>query len=342
MLNKIIEIVEENIIVNSKEMNSILETNLGYSYRQMADAFYLLTGYSIKKYHIKRKLEYAALMIINKRYKTLTSLAHDLSYNDQAAFTKAFKQEFGITPKEATKENIVTLGKMKINLSIEWGDETIQCLEPIINDNVCFGISEKKFDDIQKLLSLAAFYGMNNTQANIAYEISEINDIDFDSAFEFFNDYLELCTWDSACDSFSITGYLLDDETDTVDLTVRKYEQISPEYIFIYKKFGLLPTESFDLIESYHLFLIGFDEERITSRHIDLYRLFEDNKLNAREIEEILTDFYSHTGLDWEEFLDYLSSDFDLSVEGFLEEKAREDEFLQDIQKPDLLDGDLD
>lgn len=303
MLNKIIEIVEDNITTSPKELPNILERETGYPNRQLAEAFSMLTNISIKSYHTIRRLEYAAQKLINGQNESIADLAQEVCYNDQAAFSNAFKKQFNLTPSEAKSGNIVTRGKMKINFSIDWGDEVISKQEQVQSENTFFGLSEMKFDEVQKLLGLAAFYGMNSVQANIAYEISKKTKIDFDSAFEFLNDYLELCTWDTTEYSKSGVKYFDPDLSESYSISL---EDIPAEYINLYKNFSLLPTESYRLIESYYKYYNGIDIEKITQKHIDLYRI-DDYNCDASEIEKIIEEASKKKGFDWEDFIEWLS-----------------------------------
>ena len=222
VLNKIIDIVEDNVTTNPKELLSILERETGYQSRQLSEVFSFMTNTSIKQYHTTRRLEFAAKKLADGFSKSLASLAQEIGYNDQAAFTNAFKKQFNVTPMEAKKSNIVTRGKMKINFSIEWGDRTIETRQNPQNENSLFGMSKAKLDEVQKLLGIAAFYGMSKNQANIVYDISQEYKLGIDSAFELFDDYLELCTWDIVKEGLSVTKFYKKDYIFYEDLTITK------------------------------------------------------------------------------------------------------------------------
>ena len=304
---------------------------MGYTSRQLSEAFSLITGLPLQLYHRIRKLDYAAEKIIKKEYKSLADLAQEVSYNDQAAFSKAFKKEFGVSPSEADDFNIVTHGKMIIKISVDWDDDFEMRTEKT-RTKTMFGISEAKVNEIQEALGLAAFYGMNNNQADIAYSIAEEYDLDIKSSFDFLNDYLELCTWESVKQGVSVTKYL-------VHSFPEKLEETSPEYVFMYKKFDMLPTESFDFIESYYRLFQEFDIEKITERHIQLYRVDDYNGYNAKEIEQIIHDASQYPEIDWKKFIDWLkestNTDSEIAVESYLDFEEWLTHCLDFLNKPE-------
>ncbi|SDI94323.1 helix-turn-helix transcriptional regulator [Chryseobacterium jejuense] len=68
--------------------------------RQLERRFSSAIGMSPKQLSKTIRLQSALKQLIHKEYTSLTALAHDAEYYDQAHFTKDFKEFTGFTPKE--------------------------------------------------------------------------------------------------------------------------------------------------------------------------------------------------------------------------------------------------
>ena len=77
--------------------------------------FWAVTGYSYKKYVIKRRLTEAMKILSGSREKILDIALH-VGYESHEAFTRAFKSEFGISPSLFRKNLQVEKGLEKIIL----------------------------------------------------------------------------------------------------------------------------------------------------------------------------------------------------------------------------------
>lgn len=75
---------------------------LNYNYSYFSSLFKQTTGKSLSDYLRTKKLQSAKLMLISSK-KNVTEVASVLNYSTPFAFTKAFKKEFGISPKEYVK-----------------------------------------------------------------------------------------------------------------------------------------------------------------------------------------------------------------------------------------------
>ena len=78
---------------------SSLEKHLGYSKRKIERLFNAQTGMSAKEYSTNLRMEFAR-NLIKSNNKSLTEIAHELGYYDQAHFIKQFRKNIGITPGE--------------------------------------------------------------------------------------------------------------------------------------------------------------------------------------------------------------------------------------------------
>jgi AraC family transcriptional regulator len=75
----------------------------GYSAYHYCRLFHLLTGDSVMGYARKRRLTVAAQALTNGAETRLIELALDCGFESQAAFTRAFKRQFGLPPGAVRK-----------------------------------------------------------------------------------------------------------------------------------------------------------------------------------------------------------------------------------------------
>ena len=76
-----------------------LEQATGYSYGYLSTIFSKTTSQSLSAYYQKKKL-YAAALLLGERKLSVTQIAELFNYSSPFAFSKAFKKEFGVSPKQ--------------------------------------------------------------------------------------------------------------------------------------------------------------------------------------------------------------------------------------------------
>lgn len=76
----------------------------GYNYSYLSSLFKRITGTTLSDYYRHRRFESAKLMIRENKLK-IGEISNLLGYNSVYAFSKAFKDEFGISPKKFYKED---------------------------------------------------------------------------------------------------------------------------------------------------------------------------------------------------------------------------------------------
>ena len=88
-----------------------LENISHYSYRNIQRIFKYTCGITIGAYQTKLKVENAYKLILYSK-ESLTSIAYEVGFADLAAFSKAFKQHFGLSPGKArsNRELLLTEG----------------------------------------------------------------------------------------------------------------------------------------------------------------------------------------------------------------------------------------
>ena len=83
--------------------------------RSFYNYFWCITGYTYKEYVVKRRLT-EAVKILSASEKNILDVALDIGYASHEAFTRAFKNEFGISPLKFRKQCQVLNGLKQINL----------------------------------------------------------------------------------------------------------------------------------------------------------------------------------------------------------------------------------
>jgi AraC-like DNA-binding protein len=87
----------------------------GMSTRSFSDYFWAITGFTYKKYLIKRRLSESVLELSEKKYNIL-NIALNFGYSSNEAFSRSFKKEFNISPNSyrELRPTLATLDQIKL------------------------------------------------------------------------------------------------------------------------------------------------------------------------------------------------------------------------------------
>lgn len=93
------------IDVNIYEMENFddIKTVTNYNPCYISALFKKTTGITLREYFLNKKMEIADLMLKEGKFK-VCEIAEKLHYSDGNAFSKAYKQKFGISPKARRKK----------------------------------------------------------------------------------------------------------------------------------------------------------------------------------------------------------------------------------------------
>ncbi|EGF7348402.1 helix-turn-helix domain-containing protein [Escherichia coli] len=151
----------ENISVDE------VATISGYSKRYMQKIFQEVVGMKISKYIKKRKLTQAAILIKLTK-KSIYHIAMDLNYSTQQSFTRAFCQEFKVSPLQYRLKdefdcsalfpnyalNLPPLNIKKGNINqLKLKVENFQCQDSLLNDEYKSRTNKIRFNRIMEILS---------------------------------------------------------------------------------------------------------------------------------------------------------------------------------------------
>ncbi|MCM3666992.1 AraC family transcriptional regulator [Mesobacillus subterraneus] len=121
-MNEQIQLMIDWIEANLKNKFSLNELSnyMGYSPYYCSFKFHQVTGISIRRYILLRRLYLSTEDLANN--KKIIDVAFDYDYSSQEAYSRAFKNIFGINPKEyqVNKFPVQSVVKLTINKNGEW------------------------------------------------------------------------------------------------------------------------------------------------------------------------------------------------------------------------------
>ncbi|MBN2531806.1 MAG: helix-turn-helix transcriptional regulator [Spirochaetales bacterium] len=115
-IQKSVDYIEENLF--TRMTSDQVAQSVFMSSRSFYNYFWTITGYSFKEYVIKRRLTEAMKFLLFSEEKILT-IALEIGYVSHEAFSRAFKNEFGISPFHFRESRQPLKGLEKINLTKE-------------------------------------------------------------------------------------------------------------------------------------------------------------------------------------------------------------------------------
>lgn len=191
--NKIQKLIDQiEFAVNNCESNSeiidYVARKMGYSKSDIGTIFSYISDQSMISYIRNRKLTMAYNDLKSNR-ATIADIAFKYGYSDQAAFTKAFKNLFGTTPKKLTN---VDDDKLQNRLTIKMilsGDEKMEERQYTYSNNIDNG-NAQFFNFYKQIRDLSAVYGFNDELTNICIALKEKYEFKLKDAFEFLDEYI--------------------------------------------------------------------------------------------------------------------------------------------------------
>jgi AraC family transcriptional regulator len=112
-IQKSLDYIEANLFRKLTYERAADSANM--SFRSFYNYFWMITGYTYKEYVKKRRLNEAMKILLSSEEKVL-NIALDIGYESHEAFTRAFKNEFGVSPFHFRKSRQELKGLEKIKL----------------------------------------------------------------------------------------------------------------------------------------------------------------------------------------------------------------------------------
>ena len=100
--------IEENVDKPTKEIKKEIPNLIHRHGRAFSEHFNMLTDYTLDYYIKQRRLNYAARDLVLCKDKTICEIASKYQFSDQAAFDRAIKAKYSVTPSEIRKNELLT------------------------------------------------------------------------------------------------------------------------------------------------------------------------------------------------------------------------------------------
>ena len=283
-----------------------------------------------------------------------------LGLSDYQAFCKKFKKYFDISPKKAflCKKSAVLPVVRDWDAISKDGSSSYVKFDEINKMDEKFGISKEKFMLAYVAANLQSFYKLNDYESEVAFKLSETNNLSIENTFEYVYNYV----WD-----------FIDDETSKRDQRL-EVDLLNPEVIYMYfecamsfneiiivliaMKKNKLPRELKDTDRLYLLGFKKFTDRKFLNAEINLFNgLIDENSYediynyyisesNSRDSDKVYLRFVENcasssfrTALNMAEFMSdeiVMSYDFVNEYEEELEEDYEQDEFINDHDLDDI------
>lgn len=182
----IISSIEYLVGIGEEDVPQVLAKETGFNLRLLGDAFQFITDMTLIKYIRQRRLVHALTQKLQKNLSVEEIAAASL-FCDAAAFTKACKNEFNLTPGQITEDILKEYPPLHFNRIIS-GSNANQ----IENDTlaaarsaVMQSVSSEQFADIKKVLEISAIYGFDDDDAEFVYRLATEFNISIEEAAEF-------------------------------------------------------------------------------------------------------------------------------------------------------------
>ena len=85
---------------NLEELTEVMK----YNYSYLSTLFKKTTGNTLLSYYYAKRLDVARMLILENSLK-ISEIAEQLGYSSLYAFSRAFKDMYGLSPKQYLREN---------------------------------------------------------------------------------------------------------------------------------------------------------------------------------------------------------------------------------------------
>lgn len=195
--DEIIDCIEYYVGMGEQDIPQALAKETGLNLRLLGDAFQFITDMTLIKYIRQRRLVRA---LRNKLEQNLSveDIAEDSLFCDAAAFTKACKNEFNLTPSQITQDVLAQYPPLHFSRVVS-GINAVQMENDTLTvpNNTNQGVSSEQFADIKRVLEISAIYGFDDDDAEFVYRLAT----DFHMTIEDAADY---CEWSRIEDKYDV------------------------------------------------------------------------------------------------------------------------------------------
>lgn len=181
----IVNCIEYLVGIGEENIPQALAKETGMNLRLLGDAFQFITDMTLIKYIRQRRLVHALTKKLDQNL-SVEDIAEDSMFCDAAAFSKACKHEFDLTPSQIT-ENVLAQYPPLHFFRVVSGSDAVQTENDTLTvpSNTNLGVSSEQFADIKRVLEISAIYGFGDDDAEFVYRMATEFNIPIEEAAEF-------------------------------------------------------------------------------------------------------------------------------------------------------------
>ena len=188
--DSIIDCIERLVYAGESDIPQALARESGFNLRLLGDAFQFIADMTLIKYIRQRRLVRA----LSNRIEfdlPVEEVVSDAGFSDAAAFSKACKTEFDLTPIQITEDILKKYTPLSFAMVASGRDVDQMENDTLIgtkNDTIC-GVSAQQFAEIKQVLELGAIYGLSDEEAEFVYRLATDRKLTLAKAAEFYDDF---------------------------------------------------------------------------------------------------------------------------------------------------------
>lgn len=189
--DNIIKCIETLVKSGEHDIPHALANQTGLNLRLLGDAFQFITDMTLIKYIRQRRLVHALTDRLELNLP-IEQVVSDAGFSDAAAFSKACKNEFDLSPTQITEDILESYTPLFFS-RITSGEDVDQLENDKLvaakkKDTIC-GISAEQFAEVKQVLELGALYGLTDEEAEFVYRLTQYCNVTTEQAAEFFEDF---------------------------------------------------------------------------------------------------------------------------------------------------------
>ena len=194
IISKVEDYLGEEATLKARDIANKIAQDEGLGYRDFNTILQFLMGIPFLEYVKRRKMIIAYEVLISDPDNYDLDYAINISgYGDANSFSKAFKNNFNMTPKTAFEKqdrSLIEAPPSWEQLSTTKDDtQSTNIEEDKTMGTTYLGISKQEFQMITKARDLQLLYQFNDEQTDASYRIAKRNNISLKKAFDYVEAY---------------------------------------------------------------------------------------------------------------------------------------------------------
>ena len=183
--DSIIDCIERLVYAGESDIPQALARESGFNLRLLGDAFQFIADMTLIKYIRQRRLVRA----LSNRIEfdlPVEEVVSDAGFSDAAAFSKACKNEFDLTPIQITEDVLKKYVPLSFAMVASGRDvDQMESDTLTVPNNTKLGVSSEQFAEIKRVLEISAIYGFDDDDAEFVYHMATEFNIPIEEAAEF-------------------------------------------------------------------------------------------------------------------------------------------------------------